>query len=141
MKKLIAVAAVLAFAGAQIQTAKPGDREWATAGKILTGVAIGAVIAGAANSHASYSVSYSTGPAYYPPPRVVCPPPVVYVPPRVIVAPTPVVYAPRPVVIYHPPVRYGPPAKYVKRAKLHRYESHGPGHPGRYDKPDRRGHR
>jgi hypothetical protein len=138
MKKLIAVAAVLAFAGAQLQTAKAGDREWATAGKILTGVAIGAVIAGAVDSHAGYSVTYSTGPAYYPAPRVVCPPPVVYVPARVIVAPPPVVYAPRPVVIYHPPVGYGPPAKYVKH---HRHDSRGPGHSGRYDKHDRRGHR
>lgn len=137
MKKLIVVAAVLAFAGAQFQTAKAGDREWATAGKILTGVAIGAVIAGAVDSHASYSVTYSSGPAYCPPPRVVCPPPVVYVPQRVVYAP-PVVCAPPPVVVYRPPVVCAPPVRYVV---YDRHDSRGHGHHGRYDRYDRRGYR
>ena len=139
MKNLVLVAAVLTFTGAQIQTAQAGEREWATAGKILTGVAIGAVIAGAVDSHASYSVTYSTGPAYYPPPRVVCPPPVVYAPPRVVYSP-PVVYAPRPVVVYHPRVVYAPPVRYVR----HGHDARGHGHHGyygRYHQPDRRGHR
>jgi hypothetical protein len=137
MKKLIAVAAVLAFAGAQIQTAKAGDREWATAGKILTGVAIGAVIAGAVDSHASYSVTYSTAPAYCPPPQVVYPAPVYYAPPRVIVA-SPVVCAPRPVVIYRPPVVCAPPVKYVR---YDRHDSRGYGRHDRYDRHNRHGHR
>lgn len=135
MKKLIVVAAALAFAGAQIQTARAGDREWATAGKILTGVAIGAVIAGAVDSHASYSVTYSSGLAYCPPPRVVCPPPVVYVPPRLVYAPR-VVCAPPPLVVYRPPVVCAPPVRYVA---YDRHDSHGHGHHGRYDRHDRRG--
>jgi hypothetical protein len=137
MKKLVVLAAVLAFAGAQIQTAKAGDQEWATAGKILTGVAIGAVIVGAVNSQVGYSVTYSSGPAYCPPPRVVYPAPGYYAPPRVIVAP-PVVCAPRPVVVYRPPVVCAPPVKYVR---YDRHDSRGNGHHGRYDRHDRRGHR
>jgi len=137
MKKLIAVAAVLALTGAQIQTAKAGDQEWATAGKILTGVAIGAVIAGAVDSHASYSVTYSSGPAYCPPPRVVYPAPVYYAPPRVVVAPQPVVCAPRPVVVCRSPFVYAPPVKYVR---YDRHDSRGHGHHGRYDRHNRHGH-
>lgn len=142
MKKMIVVAAVLALTGAQIQTANAGDREWATAGKILTGVAIGAVIAGAANAHASYSVSYSSAPAYCPPPvvvapppRVGCAPPVVYVPPRVVCAPPPVVYVPRPVVGYRPPVVCAPPVVPVSHG---RHVAHGY---VQYDRHDRRGYR
>lgn len=138
MKKLIVVAAALAFAGAQIQTAKAGDQEWATAGKILTGVAIGAVIASAVDSHVGYSVTYSSGPAYCPPSRVVYPAPVYYAPPCVVVAPPPVVCAPRSVVVYGPPVGYAPPVHYVR---YDRYDSRGHGHSGRYDRHDRRGHR
>lgn len=142
MKKMIVIAVALAFAGAQVQTAKAGDREWATAGKILTGVAIGAVIASAANAHASYSVSYSSAPAYCPPPvvfapppRVMCAPPVVYVPPRVVCAPPPVVYVPRPVVVYRPPVVCAPPVVHVS------YDRHGSHRYGHYDRDDRRGYR
>jgi len=45
MKKIILGLTILAFAGTQIQTASAGDREWATAGKILTGVAAASIIA------------------------------------------------------------------------------------------------
>ncbi len=38
-------ATVLAIAGANLQTAKAGDKEWATAGKILTGGGAGAASA------------------------------------------------------------------------------------------------
>lgn len=111
MKKMILAATILAMTGASLQTAKAGDQEWATVGKILTGVVAGAVIATALDCppvHASVTYTYGA-PAYCPPPPravayvpapVVCPPPVVYAP-----APPPVIVyrasvcAPRPVVI------------------------------------------
>ncbi len=103
MKKVIIAATLLALAGVNIQTARAGDREWATVGKVLTGVAAGVVIANALDCQpAHYSVTYSSyAPAPCPPPApVVCrPAPVVY-------APAPVVYvpAPAPVVVYRAPV-------------------------------------
>jgi hypothetical protein len=122
MKKMMLVAAAIALGAAQINTAKAGDREWATAGKILTGVAIGTVVASAVNTHANYSVTYSAGPAY-------CPPPVVYAPPpRVIVAPAPVFCAPPPVVVYRPAVVCAPPVRYVRFDRHY----HGHGHYGRH---------
>ena len=120
MKKMILAAVAVVGMGAQ--SAHAGDREWATVGKVLTGVAAGVVIANAIDngpgcasvSYRSYgcgpsgvSVSYST---YVPAP---CPPPprVVYMAP--VCAPAPVIYAPPPVVVYRPvvcapaPVRHG----------------------------------
>lgn len=138
MKKMIAVAAVLALASVPVQTAKAGDREWATAGKILTGVAIGAVVASAANAHASYSVTYYSAPVYCPPPApVVFAAPVVCAPPRIVVAPAPVVYVPRPVVIHRPPVVVAPPVIHV-RPDPHYRRGH---HHDRYDRRGHRGHR
>ena len=118
MKKIIVVAAVLALAGTQVQTARAGDCEWSTAGNILTGMAVGAVIASAVNSHADVSVSYRV-PGY-----VYCPPPApVVCAPRVICAP-PVVYAPQPVVVYRPavvcaPVVCAPPVLAVRYGHGH----------------------
>lgn len=136
MKKTMMIAAVAALAGMQIQTARAGDREWATAGKILAGVAIGAAIVSAVDAHASYTVTYSSAPAYCPPPA-----PVVYAPPRavcapapVVVRPAPVVCAPAPVVVYRPPVICAPPPVVVYRpavvcsppvrVKHHRHHGH-----------------
>jgi len=126
MKKTLIVAAVIALAGMQMQTARAGEREWATAGKILTGVAIGAAIVSAVDAHASYSVTYSSGPAYCPPPaRVVyAPAPVVCAPPPVVVVPAPVMCAPRPVVVCRPPVVCAPTVRVV----YHQPHGHGYGH-------------
>ena len=69
MKKIIAVAMLLAIATANVQTAHAGNREWATVGKVLTGVAAGVVIANALDCHpAHYSVTYSS---YAPAPSIV----------------------------------------------------------------------
>ena len=67
---------VVGLAAASVPASQAGDREWATAGKILTGVAVGSVLT-----------------------RAFCEPqPVVYAPP-----PTTVVYAqPAPVVVSQP---------------------------------------
>jgi len=97
MKTMILTGTVMvALAGASLQSARAGDREWATVGKVLTGVAVAGILVAATDGHAHCSVTYST-PAYCPP----CPPPpqVVYCPP-----PAPVVYCPPPVVYYQPPV-------------------------------------
>ena len=123
MKKLIVAATLLAIAGAGIQTAKAGDREWATAGKILTGVVAGAVIANAVNAQpATYSASYysHSTPAYaYCPPPTYCPPP-----PRVLVVPAPVVCAPSPVIVYRTPV-YVAPQPVVSVTFGNHYDRHG----------------
>jgi len=92
MKNSIAIFSLAALAAASIPNASAGDREWATVGKILTGVAAAHVIAHAVQPAPVY-VSTPAVVAYAPPP------------PPVVVAPAPVVYyAPAPVVAYAPPV-------------------------------------
>lgn len=111
MKKMIVAVTALAIAAASLQTARAGDREWATVGKILTGVAVAGVVANAIDARpVSYSVSYSS---YTPAPVRCAPAPVVYAP--VVCAPAPrVIYAPAPRVVYVPaPVVYHPQPVYV----------------------------
>jgi len=70
MKKLIVATTVLAIAGMNMQTAKAGECEWATVGKVLTGVAVGAAIVSALDcGPASYSVSYTYSAPACPPMR------------------------------------------------------------------------
>ena len=96
MKKIIAAVTVLALAGASLQTATAGDREWATVGKILTGVAAISLVSHAMdNRSANYAVSYSSyAPAPCAPQRVICAPA-----PQVVYVPAPVVYYPQPVYV------------------------------------------
>jgi len=129
MKKMFFAAIAVAVVGMSVQTTQAGDREWATVGKVLTGVAAGAVIARAVDGGPTYvsaSYGYAT-PAYSvtvaaPAP---CPPPapVVYAPAPVVYAPAPVVYAPAPVVYVAPPrpVYYAPAPVYVGYG----YRGHG----------------
>jgi len=108
MKKMILTGLMtLALAGANLQTARAGNCEWATVGKVLTGVAVAGLIVAAANGHAQADVTCAYGaPAYCPPPAPACnyypapPPPVVYCPPPVVVAPCPVVVYRAPVLVY-----------------------------------------
>ena len=93
MKKLMSLLAALAVVAAGTQTASAGDREWATAGKILTGVVAGAVIASAIEP----AYVYPTTPCYY------APPPVYVQPAPVVVYRAPVCVQPAPVVVYSPP--------------------------------------
>ena len=93
---------MVALAGASLQSARAGDREWATVGKVLTGVAVAGIIVAATDGHAQCSVSYNA-PAYCPPPTPPCnyypaPAPVIYCPPPVVYCPRPVVYCPPPAV-------------------------------------------
>ena len=89
VKKLITIAALGATLASQTFA---GDREWATVGKVLTGVAVIHVID-----------------------RIVNPPTqVVYVHPQPVVYAQPVVVQPQPVVYYQPaPVVYVQPAVVV----------------------------
>jgi hypothetical protein len=100
MKKLILTGTmILTLAAAGLQSARAGDREWATVGKVLTGVAVVGLVAAAVNGHAQGSVSYSYGaPAYCPPPAPPC---------NYTYYPAPaqqVVYCPPPVVVYRAPM-------------------------------------
>ena len=108
---------VLALAGASLQSARAGDREWATVGKVLTGAAVVGLVAAVVDGHAHAGVSYSCGtPDYCPPPA----PPVVYCPPPAPpcnyypAPPPPVVYCPPPVVVYRAPVIVYPSYRYAR---------------------------
>jgi hypothetical protein len=114
MKKMILTGTViLALGSASLQTARAGDREWATVGKVLTGVAVAGLIVAATDGHAQCSVNYSySAPAYCPPPA----PPVVYCP----APPPPVVYyAPAPVVVYPAPMVVYPSHRWVRYERRH----------------------
>ena len=98
MKKIILGLTIPVFSGAHVQTASAGAREWATAGKILTGVVAASIIAHASDERpAYYSTPYYAPPAvfYYDPPPVVCAPP-----PRTVFCPPPVYFRPAPVVSF-----------------------------------------
>jgi hypothetical protein len=97
MRNQIAILAALTMLAGGAQNAAAGDREWATAGKILTGVVAGAVIAKAIEPAPAYSCAPVTGYA-------VAPPPAVYVQPApVVVYPAPIYVRPAPVVVCAPP--------------------------------------
>ena len=125
MKKMILTGTVvLALAGASLQTARAGDREWATAGKVLTGVAIaGLVVAAAGGAPCNVNYAYSA-PAYCPPSAPPCnyyPAPPVYCPPAIVVQPAPVVYCPPPVVACGGPVVIRHPRQFVRYEVRHGY--------------------
>ena len=112
MKKLILAATILAMVGMHLQTAKAGEQQWSTVGKVLTGVAAASFIVSALDcqtAHCSVSYTYST--------PACAPRPVVY-------APRPVVVAPAPVVVYRAPV-YVPAYRPVVVAKTVKVRGHG----------------
>lgn len=92
MKKLITIAALSATLTTQTLA---GDREWATVGKVLTGVAAIQVIDRVFNPPPQV-VYVQAQPVVYSQPVVVHPQPVVYV------QPTPVVYYTSPSVVVYP---------------------------------------
>jgi hypothetical protein len=112
MKKTILAVTLLALAVASVQNARAGDREWALAGKVLTGLAAASLISRVvAPPHVyAYSSGYAYAPGYaYAAPSYnynYCPPPVRYCPPPAVV------YAP----VCAPPVVYRAPAYPVYRA-------------------------
>ena len=108
MKTAVLAAAVVSIAAASIIPVHAGDREWSTAGKVLTGVFAAGVIAEAFRPHCPPPVVYAPAPVVY------ATAPVVYAPAAVVYAPAPVVYAPAPVVYATAPVvYYAAPARQV----------------------------
>jgi hypothetical protein len=100
---LIAATTTFALAlGAFAPEVRAGDREWAVAGKVLTGVVAASVVARAFDSaHCAPTTAVVYAPPVYVAAAPVAPPAPVYYAP----APAPVVYvsAPAPVVYYTPP--------------------------------------
>ena len=109
MKKVISILTATAVLSLATQKASAGDREWATTGKILTGLVIGGSVARALQP-----------PPVYAAPVVVYaqPQPVVYAPApaHVVVSPAPVYVqpAPAPVIVYSAPA----PIYYVRPAPV-----------------------
>ena len=114
MKKVVIALAIGGLLVAGVQNSHAGDREWATAGKVLTGVVAGAIIAKSFEPQPVYTYSSATivAPAqvvYQPAPQVVYQPA-----PVVVQQPAPVVVQPAPVVVQQAPqVVYAQPAPQV----------------------------
>lgn len=111
MKKIVLALTTLALTGATMQTAQAGDREWATAGKILTGVFAGSVLTRAfepAPVYAYPTTTYVTPTVCAPAPVYVQPAPVYVQPSPVYVSPAPVYVQPAPMVVYPQPVYVRP---------------------------------
>jgi hypothetical protein len=111
MKTAISMLTALVMAGASSQRASAGDREWAVAGKVLTGVFAASVISRAFEQPPVYQAPVVYAPAPPPPTVVYLPAP----PPSVVVVPSPapVVLAPAPIVVYQQPVYVQPAPVYV----------------------------
>jgi hypothetical protein len=123
MKKIILTLLAVTMVGAGARTAMAGDREWALAGKVLTGVAAASIISRAVEPAPVYAYSQNYYP-YSPPAYSYCPPPA----PRVV-------YAPAPVVVYRAPAYpvYAAPAPVVGfrfdfGGGHHGHRHHGHGH-------------
>lgn len=129
MKKWITILTVAAVMTAWLPASRAGDREWATAGKVLAGVIAGAAIVQALQPPPPCAPAPPVVCAPAPPAVVVAPPappPVVYVPAPVVVAPAPVVCGPPPFVGCRPAVHLRPaPVVAVRFAFT-------PGHPHRH---------
>jgi hypothetical protein len=114
MKKVVTVLAVCGLLVAGTQQSHAGDREWAVAGKVLTGVIAGAVIAKSFEPapvvyHQAPTVVYQSAPVIVQQPQVVyAQPQVIYTQP-VVYQSAPVIVQSAPVVVYRPaPVYYSP---------------------------------
>lgn len=111
MKKLAIVLTALALTAATAPRAQAGDKEWATAGKILTGVFAGSVLTRALDNHhvhTHHTTTVYTSPAAYSTPVYVQQAPVVYQPAPVVVQAAPVYVQPAPVYYQPAPVYYQP---------------------------------
>lgn len=108
MKQTLVLLTVLGWMLASTPRVQAGDREWATAGKILTGVIAGAALVHALQPAPVVAAAVPGVCAPLPPPVVVMPSPVVVAaappvcpPPVTVVYPAPVVVRPAPVVTVH----------------------------------------
>lgn len=109
MKKLVLTLTTLALAGTAVQNVQAGDREWATAGKILTGVFAGSVLTRAFEPAPVYTYQTAT----YVTPTVCAPAPVVVQSVPVYVHPAPVYVQPAPVWVQPAPVYVQPAPVFV----------------------------
>ena len=100
MKTLVATLTSLAVLGLNAPSVSAGDKEWATAGKILTGLVAGAAIARTFEPVPVYQAT-----TYYAPPAVQAPPPAII--------------QPMPVVVYSQPVYVQPGVIYVQPAPVY----------------------
>ena len=122
--KIITATTVLALGlGAFVPGVRAGDREWAVAGKVLTGLAAASVVARVLDPA---PCAATTAVVYQQPAVYVAPPPVVYAAPVVapapVAPPAPVYYAPAPAPVYYAPapVVYAAPAPvYVAPAPVY----------------------
>jgi len=128
---------LLGVVAASVPSAQAGDREWATAGKVLTGVAIANVLHNVLTPRCETTTTY----VYHQPQPVVVQPQVVYVtqPAPVVVQQPCAVVQPQivhvvqqaPVVVYHRPapviVRSGPVIHVRHGGRFdHGHRGHGP---------------
>jgi len=97
MKKLITIAVLSATLTSQTFA---GDREWATVGKVLTGVAAIQVLDRVINPPTQV-VYVQTQPVVYSQPVVVQPQRVVYVQPQQVIYVQPSYYCPPPAIVYY----------------------------------------
>ncbi|MGZ8938644.1 MAG: hypothetical protein ACXW32_05475 [Limisphaerales bacterium] len=158
MKRALITVTTLALLGASVPRVEAGDKEWATAGKVMAGVGAGLLLAKAFELEPVYVER-----VYSPPPVYVNPAPVVYqhapvvvhqpvqqvvvqqprttvvytqpaqtvvVQQPVVYQPAPVIYAPAPVVYAPAPVIYHPAPVYYGRPVYHgpRHHYHHHGH-------------
>ena len=110
MKKALTIlTGVAVLAATSMPRAMAGDREWATAGKVLAGVGAGLLLA---KTFEPAPVVYQTVPTVIYSAPVVAPVPVV-------IQPAPVIVTQTPAVVYQPQVVYVQPAPaYVTRAPV-----------------------
>ena len=103
MKKTLLSFTALTLVGVSTPTASAGDKEWATAGKVLTGIFAAKVITRALEPAPVYTYQ---APVYYVTPTVVAQPApaVQFVPQQVPVSSTPVLVYPQPVYVQSAPM-------------------------------------
>jgi hypothetical protein len=116
MKKTILALTTVALVSATLPRAAAGDREWATAGKVLTGV-----LAFGALAHALDASCHRTEVVYVPVPTLLPPPVYVQAPPAVVAIPPPrpVCYRPAPVYVQPAPVYVATAAVYAQPAPVY----------------------
>jgi hypothetical protein len=138
INKVVCGGLLLGVIAASVPSAHAGDREWATAGKILTGVAVASVLHNVLTpSCESTTYVYSSRPA-------VAQPQVVYVqqPVQVVLQQPVAVYQPQVVQVIQPiPVVVYQPAPVIIRSGPVIYGRYGGNYGDRYDRgPRGRGH-
>jgi hypothetical protein len=107
-----------------VPSVRAGDQEWATAGKVLTGLAVFGALSSWARPDPYY---YEQRTVYVDRPVYISSPPVVYAPPQQVYAPQPQVYAPQPQAYAPQPQVYAPqPQAYAPQPQAYAPQSYAP---------------